>query len=193
MSSVEHTKENIKSAFWNLYKEKQIGKITVSEVCKIAGYHRSTFYEYYQDIYDVLEEIESELITEEDFREMIFKNVLLSSPKELIVEQFLSLYVRKGEYLSVLLGEHGDPAFRTKLIARIAPALHQITNCKTKEQEMRLSYLMDYQSSGVLSIIHRWFMDGKQIPVEKMVEIIMSVTVNGLQKEMLKLFDNSKL
>ena len=84
MSSVEHTKENIKSAFWNLYKEKQIGKITVSELCKIAGYHRSTFYEYYQDIYDVLEEIESELITEEDFREMIFKNVLLSSPKELI-------------------------------------------------------------------------------------------------------------
>lgn len=161
MSSVEHTKENIKSAFWNLYKEKQIGKITVSELCKIAGYHRSTFYEYYQDIYDVLEEIESELITEEDFREMIFKNVLLSSPKE--------------------------------LIARIAPALHQITNCKTKEQEMRLSYLMDYQSSGVLSIIHRWFMDGKQIPIEKMVEIIMSVTVNGLQKEMLNLLDTSKL
>ena len=56
------TKENLMEAFWQIYCEKRIEKITVKEITMKAGYNRSTFYEYFTDVYDVLEQIENSLI-----------------------------------------------------------------------------------------------------------------------------------
>ena len=50
------TKENIIEAFWKLYAEKPIEKITIQELMNKAGYHRSVFYVYFKDIYDLLEQ-----------------------------------------------------------------------------------------------------------------------------------------
>ena len=53
----EKTIEKIEKAYFSLYiKDK---KITVSEICKIAGIHRSTFYFYYEWVDDVLDGIET--------------------------------------------------------------------------------------------------------------------------------------
>lgn len=49
-------KENIIIAFWEIYREKSINKITIKELMDKAGYHRSVFYTYFKDIYDLLEQ-----------------------------------------------------------------------------------------------------------------------------------------
>ena len=55
----EKTIEKIEQAYFGLYiKEK---KITVSEICKIAGIHRSTFYFYFEWVDDVLNGIKDRL------------------------------------------------------------------------------------------------------------------------------------
>ena len=56
------TKQDLIDAFWALYCQKRIDKITVKEITQKAGYNRSTFYEYFIDIYDVLEQIETAII-----------------------------------------------------------------------------------------------------------------------------------
>ena len=38
------TKENLMEAFWQIYCEKRIEKVTVKEITAKAGYNRSTFY-----------------------------------------------------------------------------------------------------------------------------------------------------
>lgn len=50
------TKENIIIAFWKIYREKSINKIIIKELMDKAGYHRSVFYTYFKDIYDLLEQ-----------------------------------------------------------------------------------------------------------------------------------------
>lgn len=50
------TKENIIIAFWEKYREKSINKIIIKELMDKAGYHRSVFYTYFKDIYDLLEQ-----------------------------------------------------------------------------------------------------------------------------------------
>ena len=56
----EKTIEKIEKAYFSLYiKDK---KITVSEICKIAGIHRSTFYFYYEWVDDVLDGIKNRLL-----------------------------------------------------------------------------------------------------------------------------------
>lgn len=56
------TKQNLREAFWSLYIQKPIEKITVKEITDIAGYNRGTFYLYYKDTYDLLAQIEQELL-----------------------------------------------------------------------------------------------------------------------------------
>ncbi len=57
------TKRALKEAFCRLYLKKSINKIAVTEICRIAGYNRSTFYQYYLDVDDMLLEIETETLT----------------------------------------------------------------------------------------------------------------------------------
>ena len=60
----EQTKRNLRTAFWSLYAQKPLEKISVREITALAGYNRGTFYLYYQDVYDLLNQIEDELLDE---------------------------------------------------------------------------------------------------------------------------------
>ena len=56
------TREVFIDTFCELYRTKPVEKITVSEITRKAGYNRTTFYDYFLDVYDLLEQIEEELI-----------------------------------------------------------------------------------------------------------------------------------
>lgn len=58
----EKTKQRLKDAFWKEYEQHPIEKISVRMIVDDAGLHRSTFYLHYQDVYQVLDEIEAELV-----------------------------------------------------------------------------------------------------------------------------------
>lgn len=180
-----YTKVNLKKAFWDLYEKKRLEKITVAEICKKAGYNRSTFYDYYSDIFEVLDEIEEELITPDDFQNIILNNVLHGINREAIIQSFLNLFEEKSRYFVVLLGENGDPAFRSKLLKRLSPIMMGMPQCEGPEIRNRILYLMEYQSSGILSTMTKWFQDENPMPREELVELLMSVTIHGVQKEIL--------
>ena len=58
----KYTKKIIKDTFIDLSSEKDINKVTVSEICKIADINRATFYRYYLDVYDLLDKMEEEFV-----------------------------------------------------------------------------------------------------------------------------------
>jgi AcrR family transcriptional regulator len=47
-------------------KEKSILDITIKEICEVAGLSSSTFYTYYNDQYDLLRQMEEEMLVETD-------------------------------------------------------------------------------------------------------------------------------
>lgn len=58
---VEKTKHSIFNAFIELRSHKPLERITVKELCELAKINKSTFYSHYVDIYDLSEQIESEI------------------------------------------------------------------------------------------------------------------------------------
>lgn len=56
----QDTDERIVRAVYQAMVEgkKPLSKVTVREVCQLAGINRSTFYAHYLDVYDVLEQVE---------------------------------------------------------------------------------------------------------------------------------------
>lgn len=59
------TKALIKQTLLDMLKKTAFDKITVSELCKIAGINRGTFYLHYCDLRAALEEQEEETLREE--------------------------------------------------------------------------------------------------------------------------------
>ena len=64
-----YSKKMIREALYQLMQEKPLNKITVKEICEVADVNRSTFYAYYQDIYDLHEKILKEFFVKQ--REVI--------------------------------------------------------------------------------------------------------------------------
>ena len=46
-----NTEQDFISAFWQLYEKKPIEKISINQLCQIAGYNRATFYNHFENIY----------------------------------------------------------------------------------------------------------------------------------------------
>ena len=61
---VRYTKMFIKQSLTELLKTKPLKKITVKEICEKAEINRATFYKHYLDVYDLLDQIENQLIEE---------------------------------------------------------------------------------------------------------------------------------
>lgn len=183
--TASQTRQNLKEAFWRLYKEKKIEKITISEICTVAGYNRSTFYAYFQDIYDILNAIESELIRVDDFKGIIVNNLIENNFPERVLRDLLALFEKCDEYFSILLGENGDPRFRDKLFAQLTPAFSDLSpQGFTKTQQ----YALAYQNAGMILTITKWYENGKDIPIEGLIKVLLDLTCHGTQTVLKKEF-----
>ena len=61
---IEKTKHMIKTTMLELMKKKPVNKITVKEICENAYTSRITFYTYYEDKYDLIEDIATDIKSE---------------------------------------------------------------------------------------------------------------------------------
>lgn len=60
---IEKTKKSIYNAFIELRSKKPLEKLTVKELCEAAQINKSTFYTHYKDVYDLSDQIESEIVS----------------------------------------------------------------------------------------------------------------------------------
>lgn len=103
------TRKRIVEAFWELYKTKNIEKITVRNIADACGIYRTTFYLHFTDVYAILEKIEEDLLNE-------LKNFSFcdASYEEKGIEPEYEFYFRiwnRAEYLHILLDGRRDPEF----------------------------------------------------------------------------------
>lgn len=55
------TEQKIKWVFLELLNEKELNRISVSEICQKANIHRTTFYVHYKDVADLMEQLIREM------------------------------------------------------------------------------------------------------------------------------------
>ena len=182
--TTNQTKQNIMTAFWNLYTENRIEKITVTQICTHAGYNRSTFYKYFLDVYDVLDKIEEQIITPEMLEKSVVSYLLLDN-KKLAFENIIQLFEKSSGYIPVLLGEHGDSAFRHKLMNKLIPAVSSHLNVSITANK-KTKYILEYQSAAIFNTIANWYANGKDIPTEEFIQLLLSISTNGVQQELIK-------
>jgi AcrR family transcriptional regulator len=182
MSKWKQAGKSILNAFWKLYHDKRIEKITVKEITNIAGYNRSTFYQYFDDVYDVLDYLEDTLLSE--IKEVIV-NSFASPFDSREIHKIAELYDEKGEYLSILLSEKGDPYFVKKFKDIMKPVLY--ANFSVSDAHVNAAYIVEFAISAILGTLMYWYQHKNDISSEEIVMLIRSMLAKGTLQEMQKL------
>lgn len=114
-NSSKKTKKLIKKIFAEmLCEKKELGNITVSELCNRAEISRGTFYTHYDDIYGVAEDYENELIN------TFFRNNAVQTQNIYDFIDYFFEYIRKNDENYRLLCKSNDFIFAAKKLADIA-------------------------------------------------------------------------
>ena len=175
------TKQNLIDAFWSLYCEKRIEKITVKEIAQRAGYNRGTFYEYFTDVYKVLDHIEQSLVPTLDELPPTNK---LNHNMDIPFDLFLKQYEQNGKYYSVLLGDNGDPAFASKVKSSIKPLIMQAISGKVVRNDIELDFILEYILSAMIGILTYWFNMNKVLPAEDLIAIMYELMDNEVMNKL---------
>ena len=166
--TTEKTRQRFLDVFCELYTQKPIEKISVQEITRKAGYNRSTFYQYFFDIYDLLAYVENDVL--EYIQRNRTKTVDISTHTP--IEDILKMFKEKGTYLKALMGDYGNFRFLElikKEFSIIAKSDNEIT-----------PYLLEFRISTVLTLFHQWERRGEDLPVEKMLGLIDDLYANGI-------------
>lgn len=167
------TRENLITAFCTLYAHTPIDKITVNKVVSLAGYNRSTFYQYFDDIYAVRDAVETELLAE-------MKQAWQQQPEAITapdLHKLSALFACRELYLNSLLGDYGSAHFSMRLREELLPIA---LGSAPPDQKELMPYILEFHLSTSLALFRAWLQSGKDIPEEKLLELIHCLYTGGV-------------
>lgn len=181
---IKYTKKVIKETFLNLVSEKDIKKITVSEICNLADINRATFYRYYLDTYDLLDKIEEEFVNElKNASNNIESDYSVSS----FVEILLSVFLDNMNLVKVL--------FSNKNITNLLNEVLSIAYNKCKEKwisdlpnldDEEIEYASLFIFNGALGIINFWVQNDFDKDIKEISQIIEQLSYYGTKRYIYK-------
>ena len=166
------TRQAIMYSLLKLLQEKSIDKITVKDICELCEINRNTFYYYYSDIYQVLEELlkfETEKSLKEDQKYESFYEDFLKR-YHLIIEYkkaVYNLYNSKNRDLILKYFQDITEDFVEKYVYK------EVKGKKLLPEDIK--FIIDFYSSSMIGNIFRWMRKGMQ---EKQEQLIYKLTVS---------------
>ena len=180
------TKKSLEEAFIKVYAKKRYEDITITDICSEAGLYRSTFYNYYHHVGELLDSIEDRIV-EELFESAkpfaLFRmEVLLKSPKHLIeaYRAIMETIDENRETLRVLMSEKAHPTYKEKYKKAISDTIirHLVANRVDLSLENRM--ILEYMVSGIVSAQSMW-LQTDSMSVEEMAVLLDKLNKNALK------------
>lgn len=158
------TKKIIKDTLSDLIEEKGFNEISVTDLTRRANINRGTFYLHYADKYDLLEQVEEELIKEiqehtKNLDCLDLLNINLVSDSDPFTIKLLEYIKENASFIKAILGPKGDPMFRIKLKKLIEANLFEkqlSSEYNPGNMLVEEEYFISYVLSAHLGVIMHW-------------------------------------
>lgn len=157
------SRAKMEAVFVELLQTKELSQITVSDICKLAGLNRSTFYANYEDIYALADVVREDL--ERNLGELY---------KDEIANSFNS-----NDYLKLFQHIAANPLFYQTYFKLGYDNQYKIVKYDRQLAAEHfnnrfISYHMEFFKNGITAIIKMWLAGGCKETPEEMNEIITS-------------------
>lgn len=191
------TKKLIIDTLVKLMGEKDFDKITVKDLTDALDINRGTFYLHYKDKYDLLEQIENEILGEINeiivtSQKRLAHGFIFPANQEAVLNTFISIYSyinENADFMKIMLGSNGDLSFQMKIRNLVEDWLVLNIPVNDAAEKLPIKYLSSIASSAQLGIIQKWLKSGmKETPEElaSFVRDIISSIYKGVIKDMIE-------
>lgn len=103
----QRTREALKKTLAQMMIKQNINDITIKNLVVLANINRSTFYLHYTDIFDLLQEMENDIISQ--IQKVLDSYPSLSRAQSYsFVTDLISVFEANRDSLKALMGYHGD-------------------------------------------------------------------------------------
>lgn len=182
MKTIDHrtrvTKILIKTAFINLLKDKPISTISVKELCVAAGINRGTFYNNYNDLNDLLEQLESAML--EEIAATLEPMLVEDASPFAITTSIFTLVKDNVELFYVTLGPNGDSSFFQTILN--LGKQHCIDSYAAKYHDIPLHKLeihYTFVSAGCVALLRRWLNGEIEMTVDEIGKAVDEIISTG--------------
>lgn len=150
------SQERMINAFVQLLQEKELNKISVTDICKLAQVNRTTFYANYIDIYDLANAVQRRL--EDDIQELYG----FDDTHHLFNDNFLKLFMHIKE---------NQLFYKTYFKLGVDGKFHltesDIQQAAEYYRSENLEYHIEFFRNGLNAVIKKWLAnDCKESPEE---------------------------
>ena len=176
------TKMLIRRAFTDLLRQKPIQSITVKSLCDAAGINRGTFYAHYDDIYDLLHKVESEMMQdlETALKPLLDMEAADHTHLRITTEIFRCLR-DNADICTVTLGPYGDKSFAQRLLQIGREKYAQTyTRCFPGATQKQIDMYYTFMSAGSIGLLEDWLADGMTMSAEEMAESVQTLMTQGI-------------
>jgi len=162
------SKKMLKDALTKLLSKKPINRISIKEICDVAGVNRTTFYKYYTDEYSLLLEIEQEYLdllveglSDETDR---FEKLLIVLSQNPTLTQILFLNDTRHSLFKKM--------FKMPLMTDILKKSTSEAMAPEKREKVHL-----FIFSGIFALVVDWFEGGLKITPNEFAKTIRQIIV----------------
>ncbi len=178
---VKKTNRILRESLMNLLETKDITDITVKELTEEADINRSTFYFYYEDIYDMVRQMQNEIY------DVFFETVIKSESKVENVADYVGYAKRFFDFCKANENQckfilNND--INNELIEKIKQAVrdHIPNSAQVFPDTSPAHYLTTFAISGITGTVIEWIDDGMKADPEDMARFLSATYVLGAQE-----------
>ena len=171
---VKMTRLLLRRGLISLLEEKRLGEISVTELCRLSGINRGTFYAHFQDINDLHRSIEEEVF--EEIQRTL--NAHPAHPTGFRAGKEQSIYYavydflqQSSDFRSLLMNSQAYNPLLQKLLALgygIFAAEYKRLHPGKEEEQIR--FVFNFVAAGLLSLLKEWIAGGRRESVDEMAK-----------------------
>ena len=175
------TKKAIKAALATIMAEKEIAEITVKNIAEVADINRKTFYAHYVSVYDILDEIENEMIAS---LKTLDKKKVFSKGRfnpYMIFEKLTAMIYDNFDFYKYMIQSKAYGSLLNKIKPVLKEAIIEFLPSEYKASKTVVATTAEFAAAGAISVYQQWFVSDRSQSLEEISKTIGALTFNGLE------------
>ena len=177
------TKKVIRNAMVKLITEsdKDISKLTVTEISREANINRKTFYAHYQTVPDAIECFKKDVT--EDIVNLVKKYDIFSDKFKPVTlfDGINSLIENDMDFYRLVVAAEDKIVFAESVRDAVRDALLEMSEGKVVCNKLAMSLVIDFMLCGIACLYKDWLLTNKGITLNELSQLMARLMWNGMR------------
>lgn len=179
---VRKTRQTLRQGLVRLMGEKSVQEITVKELCAECDINRGTFYTHYGDVYDLLADIEAELLA--GFEEALgrFTPAAMAGRGYAgdAMPAMFAFLAENADMCRILLCDNGDMAFLERVKGIVRARVLKEWGAQFQSGRDTYGYAFAFVVSGCIGMLQDWLENDMPVSPDEMANLVAGILSRGV-------------